>query len=109
MAYFQKTVVAVLDQMVKPHWPYLPKCKESYESEEEKKAIEGAWSTITENPLNYHFLYHILDGDEGGRPPKIITSVGGKETDNEYFNQRDKSCLHMIAKTYKKVTFKWGY
>lgn len=103
MAYFQKTVVAVLDQMVKPHWPYLPKRKESYESEEEKKAIEGAWSTITENPLNYHFLYHILDGDEGGRPPKIIESVEDKQIDNKYFSLKDKSCLHLIAKTKNMV------
>ena len=97
--------MAVLDQMVNPHWPYLPKRKEKYESEEEKKAIEGVWSTITENPLNYHFYYHILDADEGGRPPKFCMSTGGKQTNNDYFNWRDKSCLQVIAKSYNKVIF----
>ncbi|XP_022806758.1 uncharacterized protein LOC111343832 [Stylophora pistillata] len=96
----KKTVVAVLDQMVIPHWPHLPKRKERYESEEEKEAIEGAWSTITENPLNYQFCYHVLDADEGGRPPKINMSAGEQPAYNEYFNWRDKSCLHVIAKSY---------
>ena len=94
--------MAVLDQKMNPHWPHLPECKDSYENEEEKEGIEGAWSTITDDPLDYHFYYHILDGDEGGRPPKVIASEG-QETDNKYFNWRDKSCLHMIAKSYNKV------
>ncbi|XP_022806761.1 uncharacterized protein LOC111343835 [Stylophora pistillata] len=97
----KKTVVAVLDQMVNPHWPYLPNRKERYRSEEEKKAIEGAWSTITENPLNYHFFYHILDADERGRPPTLMSS-GGQQTDNDHFNWRSKSCLQVIAKSYNK-------
>lgn len=93
----------MLDQMVNPHWPYLPKRKERYENEEEMEAIEGAWNTITENPLNYYFYYHILDADEGGRPPKLNVSSGRQWTDNEYFNRRDKSCLQAIAKSYNKV------
>ena len=95
---FQKTIVAVLDQMVDPHWPYLPKRQENYETEEEREAIEGVWNTISDDPLNYHFYYHILDGDEGGRPPKIMASDGHKEMENKYFNWKDKSCLHAIAK-----------
>ena len=98
--------MAVLDQMVNPHWPHLPNRKDSYKNEEEKEAIEGAWSTVTDDPLNYHFYYHILDGDEGGRPPKLMASGGRKQTDNKYFNGRDKSCLHMIAKSNNKVTLK---
>ena len=82
----QKTVVAVLDQMVNPHWPYLPQRQENYETEEEREAIEGVWKTITDDPLNYHFYYHILDGDEGGRPPKILASDGHQQTENKYFN-----------------------
>ncbi|CAH3169648.1 unnamed protein product [Pocillopora meandrina] len=82
----KKTVVALLDQMVIPHWPYLPQRKDTYDTDEEEQGIEEAWSTITDDPLSYHFYYHILDGDEGGRPPKII-------------DLRDKSCLHLIAKT----------
>ena len=98
--------MAVLDQMVNPHWPHLPKRKENYENEEEKEGIEGAWRTITDDPLNYHFFYHILDGDKGGWPPKIMSSGGDKQTDNEYFNPRDKSCLHLIAKSNNKVKLK---
>ena len=92
----------MLDQMVNPQWPHLPKRKERYDNEKEKDGIEGVWNTISDNPLNYHFCYHILDGDEGGRPPKLVTS-GGQQTDNQYFNWRDKSCLHMIAKSNNKV------
>ncbi|XP_058942651.2 uncharacterized protein [Pocillopora verrucosa] len=98
----RKTIVAVLDQMVDPHWPYLPKRQENYETEEEREAIEGVWNTISDDPLNYHFYYHILDGDEGGRPPKIMASDGHKEMENKYFNLNDKSCLHAIAKSNNK-------
>ena len=95
--------MAILDQMVNPHWPHLPKCNQSYENEEEKEGIEEAWNTITDDPLEYYFFYHILDGDEGGRPPKIVASGWKEKITNKYFNRRDKSCLHMIAKSYNKV------
>ena len=96
--------MAVLDQMVNPHWPYLPKRKDSYVSQEEKEGIEGVWNTIPEDPLNYHFYYAILDGDEGGRPPNVsMLSEGHKESDNKYFNWRDQSCLNVIAKSNNKV------
>ncbi|XP_022809425.1 uncharacterized protein LOC111346401 [Stylophora pistillata] len=98
----EKTVVAILDQMVNPHWPQLPKRKESYENEEEKEGIEGAWNTITDDPLEYHFYYHILDGDDGGRPPKNTASGLKEQMNNKYFNKRDTSCLHMIAKSYNE-------
>ena len=96
--------MAVLDQMVNPHWPYLPQRKESYDTDEEEEGIEGAWNTITDDPLDYHFYYHILDGDEGGRPPKL-----DKQTDNKYFNSRDKSCLHIIAKSNNTVRLKFTF
>ena len=95
--------MAVLDQMVNPHWPYLPKRQENYETGEEREAIEGVWNTIQDDPLNYHFYYHILDGDEGGRPPKIMTSDGHKQIENQYFNWKDKSCLLAIAMSNNKV------
>ena len=79
------------------------KAKKSNENEEEKEGIEGAWNTITDDPLEYHFFYHILDGDEGGWPPKIVASGWKEKITNKYFNRRDKSCLHMIAKSYNKV------
>ena len=40
-----------------------------------------------------NFYYHILDGDEGGRPPKIVTYDGHQQMENKYFNWKDKSCL----------------
>ncbi|CAH3129357.1 unnamed protein product [Pocillopora meandrina] len=95
----KKTVVALLDQMVIPHWTYLPQRKDTYDTDEEEEGIEGAWSTITDDPLSYHFYYHILDGDEGGRPPKITESVEDKQIDNKYFSLKDKSCLLLIAKS----------
>ncbi|PFX11648.1 hypothetical protein AWC38_SpisGene24538 [Stylophora pistillata] len=98
----KKTVVAVLDQMVNPHWPYLPQRQENYETEEEREAIEGVWKTISDDPLSYHFYYHILDGDEEGRPPKILASDGRIPIENKHFNWKDKSCLHAIAKSKNK-------
>ncbi|PFX11701.1 hypothetical protein AWC38_SpisGene24471, partial [Stylophora pistillata] len=95
----KKTVVALLDRMVIPHWPYLPQRKDIYDTEEEEEGVEGAWSTITDDPLSYHFYYHILDGDEGGRPPKILDYGGEKQIDNKRFSPKDKSCLHLIAKS----------
>ena len=89
--------------MINPHWPHLPKRKDSYENEKEKEVVEGAWCTITDDPLDYHFYYHILDGDEGGRPPKVMMPGGHAQTENKYFNWRDKSCLHVIAKSRNMV------
>ena len=99
----QKTVVALLDRMVIPHWPHLPQRKDIYDTDEEEEGIEGAWSTITDDPLSYHFYYHILDGDKGGRPPKIIDSRGEKQIDNKYFSLKEDSCLHLIAKSKNMV------
>jgi len=98
----KKSVVAILDQMVNPHWSHLPKRKENYDNQEEEEGIEGAWSTIPDDPFDCHFYYHILDGDEAGRPPKVMASEGNNLTDNKYFNQHDKSCLHLIAKSNNK-------
>ena len=89
--------------MVNPLWPHLPRRKDNYDNQEEKEGIEGAWSTIPDNPFNYQFYYHILDGDEAGQPPKVMSSGENKLTDNEYFNRRDNSCLHVIAKSNNKV------
>ena len=99
----QKSVVAILDQMVNPRWPHLPKHKDHYDNKEEEEGIEGAWSTIPDDPFDCHFYYHILDGDEAGRPPKVMASEGNNLTDNKYFNWHDKSCLHLIAKSNNKV------
>ena len=89
--------------MVNPHWPYLPQRQENYENEVEREAIEGIWNSITDDPLNYHFYYHILDGDEGGRPPKIMALDGHQQIENKHFNWRNKSILHVIATSNNKV------
>ena len=89
--------------MVNPHWPYLPQRQENYENEVEREAIEGIWNSITDDPLNYHFYYHILDGDEGGRPPKIMALDGNQQIENKHFNWRNKSILHAIATSNNKV------
>ena len=104
MNLLQKSVVAILDQMVNPHWPHLPKRKDHYNYQEEEEGIEGAWSTIPDDPFDYHFYYDILDGDEAGRPPKVMASEGKELTDNKYFHQCDKSCLDLIARSNNKVT-----
>lgn len=98
----KKTVIAVLDQMVNPHWPHLPKRKDNYETNEEEDGIEGAWRTIPDDPLDYHFYYHILDGDTAGHPPKILSSESDKWLYNEQFDRKSKSCLHLIAKSKNK-------
>ena len=89
--------------MVNPHWPHLPKRKDNYETNEEEDGIEGAWRTIPDDPLDYHFYYHILDGDEAGYPPKILSSESDKWLYNEQFDRKSKSCLHLIAKSKNKV------
>ena len=99
--------MAILNQMMNPHWPHLPKRKDSYENEKEKEVVEGAWRTITDDPLDYHFYYHILDGDEGGRPPKVMMPGRHAQTENKYFNWRDKSCLHLIAKSRNMVRLRF--
>lgn len=87
-----------------PHWPYLPELKERYNSEEEKDVIEGTWSNIPDDPLNYHFYYYVLEGDECGRPPKIQDSKQQKEIINEHFNNNSTSCLSAIAKSQNRVS-----
>ena len=94
---FQKTVVAILDCFINPDWPYLPERKEEYEDDDEKDAVERAWSSVPDDPLNYHFLYHVLDADEHGHPPKIN---GAR---NPQFKQSSKSALHYIADSNNKV------
>ena len=97
LCYSQRTVVAVLDQMMNPHWRYLRLKKRGRQLRESGIQFD--------DPLNYHFSYHILDGDEGGRPPKIMASDGHQQIENKYFNWKDKSCLHAIVKSNNKVSF----
>lgn len=102
-------MVAVLDQMLNPHWHYLPKRKDHCVSQEEKEGIEGVWKTIPEDPLNYRFYYAIWDSDEGGQPPKVLLTGPDHESENKYFKWEDKSCLNMIAKSNNKLYLKLAY
>lgn len=87
----------MLDCFINPDWPYLPEKKETYNSKDEEEDIARAWSSYPDDPLNYHFLYNVLDADEQGRPPKIN---GNK---NPHYKQSSRSALHYIAESDNKV------
>ncbi|XP_020892574.1 transient receptor potential cation channel subfamily A member 1 [Exaiptasia diaphana] len=93
----KKSTIAILDCMVNPHWPYLPDKKSDYLSVEEEQGIECAWATVPEDPLDYHFFYHVLDSDDCGRPPKIKDTTTNKLVPNPFFNKKAPSCLNIIA------------
>ena len=99
-------MVAVLDRLVNPHWPYLP--EKSRELGDNSDRIERAWSSVPDDPMNYDFFYHILDADEEGRQPKI-----DEQTLNELFNKKSMSCLRRIAESDDKVrsilSVVWNY
>ena len=92
----QKTVVAVLDQLVNPHWPYLP--EKIKETGEKSDRIERAWSSVPDDPLNYDFFYHVLEADDLGQEPK-------DDEGNliEEFNPKSMSPLRCIAESDDKV------
>ncbi|XP_074610946.1 transient receptor potential cation channel subfamily V member 4-like isoform X2 [Acropora palmata] len=90
-----KTVNSVLDRLVNPHWPYLP--EKTRELSETSDRIDLAWSSVPDDPLNYDFLYHLLEVDEQGRQPKI-----DEHTPNEMFNRNSVSCLRRIAESKDK-------
>jgi len=58
----KKSVIAILDCLMKPDWPFI---------DEEKKEDEqdGGWSKIADVPIRYHIYYRMLDGDPEGRTP----------------------------------------
>lgn len=89
----KKTVLAVLDRLVNPHWPYL-------ELRDKSDRIDRVCSSVPDDPLNYDFFYHLLDADEQGRQPMI-----DEQTVNSSFNQKSVSCLRHIAECADKVLF----
>jgi len=91
-------VVAVLNRLVNPHWPYLP--EKTHELGENSDRIERAWSSVPDDPLNYDFFYHMLDADDQGRQPKI-----DEQTLNELFDPKSMSCLRHIAESDNKVEY----
>lgn len=90
--FVQKIVIVVLDQMLSFYWLFFLECKDSYGNREEKEGIEGVWSMIIDDLLNYYFYYYVLDGDKGGWFLKFVL-FEGYYIDNEYFNWRDQFCL----------------
>jgi len=75
-----KTVVAVLDSLISPDWPNLPK--------KEQEKYEEEWHQVPDIPVRYQFYYNILDGDEHGRVPE-----------HPDFNHRQLSCLQAICQS----------
>ena len=88
--------MAVLDQLVNPHWPYLP--EKIKETGEKSDRIERAWSSVPDDPLNYDFFYHVLEADDLGQEPK-------DDEGNliEEFNPKSMSPLRCIAESDDKV------
>ena len=87
----QKTVIAVLDNLINPDWPYIPV--------EDENEMESEWRKVPDIPVRYHFFYRILDGDDEGRPPKIYDEDLKKEVENEKFNHRSTSCLQALCES----------
>ena len=85
----------MLDCLINPHWPYLPVNDKN--TSEDDDHIERAWTSVPDDPLNYDFFYHVLEGDNNGREPK---NNGLK---NEKFNAKSKSCLRHLTECSNKV------
>ena len=90
----KKTVLAVLDRLVSPHWPYMP---EKFEELHLGQTSGRASSSVPDDPVNYYFWYHILEADENGIQPMI------DEHRNKMFNAKSMSCLQHIAESGVKV------
>ena len=98
--FLKKTVLAVLDRLFRPHWPYLPDKFQELQLGQSRGRSELAWSSVLEDPLNYYFWYHLLEADEQGRQPKI-----DGDTENKMFNAKSVSCLRHIADSEDKVKY----
>lgn len=104
----KKTVLAVLDKLINPRWPYLPQSKEDDENQDE---IQRALSSIPDDPMNYDFFYHILEADDSGRQPRIEVAtevdehgkpINTQSIPNPKFNHKSLSCLRRIAESGNK-------
>ena len=97
VSFSKKTVLAVLDRLVSPHWPYMPeKCEELHLGQTSGR-FKRASSSVPDDPLNYYFWYHLLEADEYGIQPMI------DEQKNKMFNAKSTSCLRHIAESGDKV------
>ncbi|XP_065647761.1 uncharacterized protein LOC101239225 isoform X2 [Hydra vulgaris] len=81
----KETVLAILEKLMNPYWPFKP-------VNEISKEIE--WYDMPKAPLSHHFYFQILDADGNGNAPKYNNGEVNKN-----FNHRSKSCLHLIAES----------
>ncbi|XP_046844774.1 transient receptor potential cation channel subfamily V member 2-like isoform X2 [Xenia sp. Carnegie-2017] len=91
----KKTVVAVLNTLINPHWPYLPQLPPNEEKakQETKDLIERVCSYVPDDPLNYDFFYHVLECDKSGVLPN-----------SETFDKKSETCLlHLTASDNKEA------
>ncbi|XP_028417809.1 uncharacterized protein LOC114542467 [Dendronephthya gigantea] len=95
----KKTVVAVLNKLINPYWPYQP---DRALVDEDNVEIQRALDSVPDDPMNYDFHYHILETDENGRTPKYEDS----EDVDPLFNHRSMSCLERIADSENKEAVK---
>ena len=109
-SFLQKTVLAVLNKLVNPRWPYL---SDSQDDDKHNDDIQRALESLPDDPMNYHFFYHVLEADENGRCPQIEKATQfdskGDPTSfgwfaNENFNEKSVSCLRRIADSKNKVS-----
>ena len=116
-ALIQKTVVAILDKLINPHWaqnlnwPYLPP---GMEDDDHEDNIARSESSVPDKAMNYDFFYHMLEADENGRQPmtKVVTEsdeqgtpIRTKTVPNLEFNHKSLSCLRRIAESGNEVFF----
>ena len=105
----QKTVVAVLNKLINPRWPYLP---DRQYADPTNADIQRALDSVPDDPMNYDFFYHILEADENGRTPQNeVTEYNkdGEEISSEWiinskFNKSSVSCLRRIADSENEVS-----
>ena len=78
VSFFKKTVLAVLDRLVSPHWPYMPEKFEELHLGQASGRFKRASSSVPDDPLNYYFWYHLLEADEHGIQPCSSTTLTSK-------------------------------
>jgi len=81
----KETVVAILDACINPDWPYVPVKK--------GQNAEKAWSKLQDKPVQYHFHYRLLDGDQNSEPARI------DDVYNKRFKHLDASCLQLLIES----------
>lgn len=79
-------MVQILESCINPRWPFVP----IRDNEDEEKA----WSRIEDKPLQYHFHYRLLDGDQASEPARTDENLP-----NEEFDHLQPSCLQLLVES----------